>query len=93
MSFLWMECRFGPACSWGPTTQPQVRWGDATQGAASISVWDYVRFEVSSPGDVNQDGQIDFGDINPFVSALVSGAASGLSPLCAARGRRKRGWA
>ena len=30
----------------GPAYTPRVEWGDATQGAKSLSVWDYVQFGV-----------------------------------------------
>jgi hypothetical protein len=49
-----------------------VSWGDSVQGAASLHHWDYVRFGTVSAlvGDVNCDGAVNFGDINPFVEAL-----------------------
>jgi hypothetical protein len=43
---------------------------------AAFSLWlDGVRFDPSpqpTPGDANCDGNVDFDDINPFVTALVS---------------------
>jgi len=65
----------------GVNYPPNIEWGDYMRGgAASVSTWDHVRFEVIGPGDVDGDGDIDFNDINPFVAALVSGPDSGLSP-------------
>jgi len=52
-------------------------WGDSAQGAASRHHWDYFRFGVVPEpeiqiGDLNCDGSVDFGDINPFIQALVN---------------------
>jgi hypothetical protein len=52
----------------------RVGWGDSVQGVASIHHWDYFRCGVvpePQTGDVNCDGFVDFGDINPFVEALT----------------------
>jgi hypothetical protein len=54
-------------------SESYVGWGDDWQGFASLHQWDYVRFGCVSapvPGDVNCDGAVNFGDINPFVEAL-----------------------
>jgi hypothetical protein len=50
-----------------------VIWGDGTEGAASTHHWDCFRFGVlvaPVTGDVNCDGAVNLGDINPFVEAL-----------------------
>jgi hypothetical protein len=55
----------GVSASW-------VSWGDGVQRAASLHHWDYFRFGAVSAivGDVNCDGAVNLGDINPFVEAL-----------------------
>jgi len=65
----------------GGSYLPNVEWGDYMRGgAASISTWDYVRFEVTMPGDVDGDGELDFRDINPFVAVLSAGGDGGAAP-------------
>jgi hypothetical protein len=64
----------------GANYPPNIEWGDYGQGAASISLWDYVRYAIIVPGDTSGDGTIGFEDINPFVAAIVGGMDSGLSP-------------
>jgi hypothetical protein len=64
----------------GANYPPNIEWGDYGQGAASISTWDYVRYAIVEPGDINGDGTVDFRDINPFVAALVGGSDNGLTP-------------
>ncbi len=57
----------------GPSSQSIVCWGDGTEGASSISTWDYARFGIvpaPQAGDANCDGAVDFADINPFVQVL-----------------------
>jgi hypothetical protein len=54
-----------------PMPDTYVAWGDGVQGAASRSVWAYMRVTVTRPGDVNGDGVVDFADINPFVDLLT----------------------
>jgi hypothetical protein len=50
-----------------------VQWGDVVLGEASRHHWDRFRFGVlvaPVAGDVNCDGAVNLGDINPFVEAL-----------------------
>jgi hypothetical protein len=50
-----------------------VQWGDGVQGEASRHHWEWFRFgALVAPvtGDVNCDGAVNLGDINPFVEAL-----------------------
>ena len=61
-------------------------WGDCVQGAASLHHWDFARFAVlvaPQSGDVNCDGTLDFGDINPFVQALSDPSGyQDMYPMC-----------
>jgi hypothetical protein len=68
-----------------------LRWGyQIMQGAWAYSGWNIDDVEIwgfggpsTLPGDLNCDGQIDFGDINPFVLALTSpGAYATAYPAC-----------
>jgi len=61
---------------WEAFPPSYVAWGDFIQGAASRHRWDYFRlavFVAPQTGDVNCDGTVDFGDINPFVQVLTDG--------------------
>jgi hypothetical protein len=47
-------------------------------------VYDFLNEQLSAPllaGDLNCDGQVDFGDINPFVLALSAGETAYLQAL------------
>jgi len=78
---LWMD---GVAVHSGPIgpamPDSYLAWGDAFQGSASRSTWDYMRLTVTRPGDVNADGVVDFADINPFVSFLTESPDGGGDP-------------
>ena len=56
----------------------QVRWGyRINNGALAYSGWNIddiqlVAIPTTLPGDLNCDGAVDFGDINPFVLILTS---------------------
>jgi hypothetical protein len=55
----------------------QASWGDLADGASSRHEWDYFRLGVLAlpqTGDVNCDGTVSFGDINPFVEVLTQGS-------------------
>ncbi len=61
----------GSILSWDP--EAWVAWGDYWVGAASVSAWDFVRCGVlvtPLSADINCDGFVNFGDINPFVQRL-----------------------
>jgi hypothetical protein len=66
----------------------QFTWGDIVQGAASRHHWDFLRFGVVSvpemlAGDLDCDGSVGFGDINPFILALTDPSAyEALYPAC-----------
>jgi hypothetical protein len=51
----------------GPNPLPS---GDGLPGGAAVA-----HFALTSTGDVNCDGQVDIGDINPFVQCLSNFAA------------------
>jgi hypothetical protein len=53
-----------------------LQFGDLVQGEASRHSWDFMKCGVVSapqiaPGDLDCSGVVDFGDINPFVQALI----------------------
>ena len=52
------------------TQNGPITWTDGI-GPRSIAVWK----PIVVPGDLNCDGSIDFGDINPFILALTDPAA------------------
>jgi len=61
----------GQVSPWAPASV--VQFGDSNTGSAGLSRWDYVRYGVvgALAGDVNCDGTLDFGDINPFIGVLT----------------------
>jgi hypothetical protein len=59
-----------------PSGQPAISYYDATNGDLKCAVGFFC-------GDLNCDGQVNFGDINPFVLALTDlGAYEALYPGC-----------
>jgi C1A family cysteine protease len=69
-----------PTCNYQPAVY--LRWGyQIMQQAWAYSGWNIDDVEIwgfapqsTLPGDLNCDGHLDFGDINPFVLALTSPA-------------------
>jgi len=71
---------------WYSLSTSDIQWGDGVYPSGSLAGWQFVRFgAVLAPqaGDLNCDGTIDFGDINPFVQALTDQADyQGTYPGC-----------
>jgi len=69
-------------CFVGPSPTSGVGWGDSTEGASSLSVWDYVRFGVVSAcapawgGHVSRDSNnIQLGNVPEPTAGLLLGSA------------------
>jgi hypothetical protein len=76
----WTSCSYDLPTEFDYQPTTYIRWGYRIGNDAfaysgwnidDVEIWGFAR-QGSPPGDLNCDGQVTFGDINPFVLALTS---------------------